>query len=257
MKKLINKYPPFNNVYQRTDVYDNEKQARGKWHVENARNNPNSIITKAFNEAKSKGLTTEQAYEYVFDVASSKGWTGSGIQERTIPYKATVNNTLDNTYVKEKPQVVPIEPQFVDYNKHKEEELKYKAEKQERELQTRQNIATAASLTGAALANKNPLLGAMMQVPDIYMDWRYGKYPVAETTLNGIGEFMSIADNSAIGDKVERSLYLIPKYGKYLGGGYHLFRKGNDYFIPIGVTNDAVDILTGNSAVEHIGGSQK
>jgi len=248
-------YPPFNNTPQRTDIYDNEKRARGKWHVENAKSNPNSIITKAFNEAKSKGLDDNQAYEYVFDVASSKGWTreGSIVQERTIPYKANVSNTPDNTYVAEKPQIVPVQPQFVDYNKHQEEELKYKAEEQERELQTRKDIATAASLAGAAMADKNPILGAMLQIPDIYMDWRYSKYPGAETSFNGLLETMAIADNSIIGDKVENALFKVPKFGKYLGGGYHLFRGLNDYGIPIGATNDAIDLLTGKSGIEHIG----
>ncbi len=248
-------YPPFNNTPQRTDIYDNEKRARGKWHVENAKGNPSSVITKAFNEAKSKGFNDNQAYEYVFDVASSKGWAkeGSVIQERTIPYKATINNIQDNTYVAKRPQIVPIQPKFVDYDKHQEEDLRYKAEEQEKELQARKDIATAASLAGAAMADKNPILGAMMQIPDIYMDWRYGKYPTTETAFNAFLEAMAIADNSVIGDKVENVLFKVPKFGKYLGGGYHLFRGLNDYGIPVGVTNDAIDLLTGKSGIEHIG----
>jgi hypothetical protein len=103
------------------------------------------------------------------------------------------------------------------------------------------------------MADKNPLLGAMLQIPDIYMDWRYSKYPAAETSFNGLLETMAIADNSVIGDKVENALFKIPKFGKYLGGGYHLFRGLNDYGIPVGVTNDAVDLLTGKSGIEHIG----
>ena len=101
--------------------------------------------------------------------------------------------------------------------------------------------------------DKNPILGAMMQIPDIYMDWRYGKYPTTETANNAFLEAMAIADNSVIGDKVENVLFKVPKFGKYLGGGYHLFRGLNDYGIPVGVINDASDLLTGKSGIEHIG----
>lgn len=109
MKKHYNsfaepKYPPFNNVPQRTDISDNEKRARGKWHVENAKENQQSIITKAFNEAKSKGLTTEQAYEYVADVAKQHGWSkeGSILGERTIQYKASPNITSSDNNVSQR-----------------------------------------------------------------------------------------------------------------------------------------------------------
>ena len=103
-------YPPFNNTPQRTDINDNEKRARGKWHVENAKGNQQSIITKAFNEAKSKGLTTEQAYEYVADVAKQHGWSkeGSIVGERTISYKASPSITSSDNNTS--PKYITSEP---------------------------------------------------------------------------------------------------------------------------------------------------
>jgi hypothetical protein len=103
-------YPPINSVPKRNDINDNEKRARGKWHVENAKDHPDSIITKAFNEAKQRGLSDEQAYEYVADVAKQHGWSkeGSIVGERTIQYKASPNITLSDNNVS--PKYITSEP---------------------------------------------------------------------------------------------------------------------------------------------------
>ena len=162
--------------------------------------------------------------------------------EREVAKKSSANSMKDRKNAA-----------FVDYDRNKEENLKEQAREEEEELQARKDFATSMSLAGAAIGYKNPILGAMMQIPDAYMDWRYGRYPAAETSFNGLLETMSIADNSVIGDKVENVLFKVPKYGKFLGGGYHLFRRGNDYLIPVGVSNDASDLLTGRSMIEHIG----
>lgn len=75
------KYPPFNpNVPVTTDISDQEKRYRGIWHIQNAKQKglDRSILMSAFNDAKARGFSDNQAYEYVRDVAASKGWSEQG-----------------------------------------------------------------------------------------------------------------------------------------------------------------------------------
>ena len=255
-------YPPFDDTTPKTKD-TNDKEAKGRWHIHNAKSKglDNSILIKAFNEAKSHGLSDQQAYEYVTDVAIKMGWSSQKpvqVSNASNNYPiAQVNYVSDNTYVEPKKNVQPKQqPAFVDYDKHQQELLIQRAEEEEAELQQCKDVATGMSLAGASIGRWNPLIGAMLQIPDIYMDAMYSKYPVSESTLSGMGEFATLLDNTRLGNMIENGLNRIPKYGKYLGPMYSMFRRVNDYAIPIGVANDATDLVTGNSIIDYIGGIQ-
>lgn len=69
-------YPPFNPEVPKSPE-SKDKAAKGKWHYENAvkQKKFNSVLYTGFHEAKKRGFTDEQAYEYVKDLALAKGWS--------------------------------------------------------------------------------------------------------------------------------------------------------------------------------------
>lgn len=93
--------------------------------------------------------------------------------------------------------------------------------------------------------------GFFLNLPDAVLDIT-SEYPIAEELLDAPTRALAEIDNGKIGDKVEKGLYSVPKVGKIIGPAYTLWRKVNDVVQPLGATNDATDLFTGESGIEKI-----
>lgn len=93
--------------------------------------------------------------------------------------------------------------------------------------------------------------GLLLNLPDAVLDLT-AEHPIAEELLDAPVRSLVEIDNGKIGDKIERRLYSVPKVGKFIGPAYSLWRKGNDIIQPLGATNDAIDLFTGESGIEKI-----
>ena len=148
------KYPPFNpNVPVTTDISDQEKRNRGMWHIQNARRQglDRSILISAFNDAKARGLSDNQAYEYVRDVAASKGWSEQGgydIGQRTFQTAKQVG--------------APALHQAVNEDKQRVDRLA--------NFSKRLNSGLSAIGTGISFIPGGRAAGLILQLPDVVQD---------------------------------------------------------------------------------------
>lgn len=148
------KYPPFNpNVPVTTDISDQEKRNRGIWHIQNARRQglDRSILISAFNDAKTRGFSDNQAYEYVRDVAASKGWSEQGgydVGQRTFQTAKQVG--------------APALRQAVNEDKERVDRLA--------NFSRRLNSGLSAIGAGISFIPGGQGLGLLLQLPDVVQD---------------------------------------------------------------------------------------
>lgn len=164
------KYPPFNsNVPVTTDISDQEKRYRGIWHIQNARQQglDRSILISAFNDAKARGFSDNQAYEYVRDVAASKGWSeqrGYDVGRRTYDIAKQVGHNALQQAAKED-----------------------RSEANKR-ASTARRVVSGMSVAGAGLqAIPSPytrIAGLMLQAPDLVFD--IGDFITNRSVANGV-----------------------------------------------------------------------